>query len=160
MLRRIWRSRIAILRPHVQTGSPCPGPLPLSFQCKESEATGTSSGCHFGNPLSELQVSTPFVPTATQKNTRWSVGTFNDWMAHRNSLVSAESDRVPVGFLDRPDCMCNASVLNKWLTRFVLEGTCKSSGDPYPPETIYSILCGLYRYMQGKFGMGIPSFLS
>lgn len=31
-----------------------PGPSP--FQCKESEATGTSLGCHFGNPLSELQV--------------------------------------------------------------------------------------------------------
>ena len=27
------------------------GPSP--FQCKESEATGTLSGCRFGNPLSE-----------------------------------------------------------------------------------------------------------
>lgn len=121
------------------------------------------SGSRFGTPLSEVQVSSlssPFVPAATQKNTRWSVGIFNDWMAHRNSLVLAESERVPVGFLDRPDCVCNASVLNKWLTRFVLEGTRKSSGDPYPPETIYSILCGLYRYMQGKFGVGVPNFLS
>lgn len=55
--------------------------------------------------------------------------------------------------------MCNASVL-KWLTRFDLEGMHKSSGVSYPPETIYSILCGLYRYMQSKFGVGVPNFLS
>ena len=51
-------------------------------------------GC-FGKPLSELLVtslSTLFVP-------------FNDCMAHRISLMSAESDQVPVSFLDRPNCM-------------------------------------------------------
>ena len=99
---------------------------PSLFQCRESRATGsgsTSPGFLFDNPLSELLVtslSTPFVPAATQKNTHWSVGRFNDWMAHRNSLVSAESDRVPVGFLDRPDCVCNTSVLNKWLNLMAL----------------------------------------
>ena len=110
--------------------------------CSNSEGSNPAqpSGSRFGTPLSEVQVSSlssPFVPAATQKNTRWSVGIFNDWMAHRNSLVLAESERVPVGFSDQPDCVCNASVLNKWLTRFVQEGTCKSSGDPCPPETIY-----------------------
>ena len=63
--------------------------------CSEGSNPAQPSGSRFGLPLSEVQVSSlssPFVPTATQKNTRWSIGIFNDWMAHRNSLVLAESE--------------------------------------------------------------------
>ena len=136
---------------------------PSLFQCRESRATGsgsTSPGFLFDNPLSELLVtslSTPFVPAATQKNTHWSVGRFNDWMAHRNSLVSAESDRVPVGFLDRPDCVCNTSVLNKWLNLMALVRAQEIPTRLKQSTLSYVAYTDTYR---GKFGVGIPNFLS
>ena len=66
---------------------------------------------------------------------------------------------MPIGFLERADCACNAVMLNQWLTKFVLEGT-RTDGRPYPPDTIYALLCGLYRYMQSLFGEAVPNFLS
>lgn len=44
-------------------------------------------------------LSSAFVPAATQIITQWSAGILS-----------------PVGFLDQPDCVCNASMLSKWLT--------------------------------------------
>ena len=115
----------------------------------------------FGNPISDTELSSftkPFVPVSTQKNTRWCVKVFNDWATERNTHEGI--DKVPIGFLERADCACNAAVLNKWLTKFVLEGTRRTDGRPYPPDTIYALLCGLYRYMQLLFGEAVPNFLS
>ena len=67
---------------------------------------------------------------------------------------------MPIGFLERADCACNAVMLNRWLTKFVLEGTRRTDGRPYPPDTIYALLCGLYCYIQSLFGEAVPNFLS
>ena len=115
----------------------------------------------FGNPISDTELSSftkPFVPASTQKNTRWCVKVFNDWATEWNSHVDIE--KVPISFLERADCACNAAILNKWLTKFVLEGTRRTDGWLYPPDTIYALLCGLYRYMQSLFGEAVPNFLS
>ena len=115
----------------------------------------------FGNPISDTELSSftmPFVPVSTQKNTRWCVKVFNDWATERNSHVDIE--KVPIGFFGRADCAWNAAILYKWLTKFVLEGTRRTDGRPYPPDTIYTLLCGLYRYMQSLFGEAVPYFLS
>ena len=115
----------------------------------------------FGDPISDTKLASfakPFVPVSTQKNTRWCVKVFNDWATERNSHVDVE--KVPIGFLERADCASNAAILNKWLTKFVLEGTRRIDRRPYPPDTIYALLCGLYRYMQSLFGEAVPNFLS
>lgn len=39
--------------------------------------------------------------------------------------------------------------LNYWLSKFVLEA-CKSSGEPYPPDTLYNICAGLLRYIRER----------
>ena len=94
--------------------------------CNSSEGSNPAqpSGSHFGTPLSEGQVSSlsSFVPAATQKNTRWSVGIFNDWMAHWRVLVRA---------LEIPTLL-RQSIL----------------------------FCAVYKYIQGKFGVSVPNFLS
>ena len=68
--------------------------------------------------------------------------------------------KSPLVFLERGDCASNAAILNKWLTKFVLEGIRRIDGRPYPPDTIYALLCGLYRYMQSLYGEAVPNFLS
>ena len=44
-----------------------------------------------------------------------------------------------------------------WLSRFVLEIR-KKSGDPYPPESLYSLICGLQRYLRDKGRADIKLF--
>ena len=68
---------------------------------------------------------------------------FNDWAAERNTHEGVKK-KVPVIFLELPDSACNTAVLNKWFTKSVLEGTRRADGRPYPPDTIYALLCGLY----------------
>ena len=75
-------------------------------------------------------------------------------------ILTWGSKKCPLVFLERADCACNAAMLNQWLTKFVLEGTRRTDGQPYPPDTIYALLCGLYRYMQLLFGEAVPNFLS
>ena len=130
------------------------------YQAVQAEAPRDKKS-PFVNPISDTELSSftkPFVPESTQKNTRWCVKVFNDWATEKNTHLGIE--KVPIGFLERADCACNAVMLNRWLTKFVLEGTRRTDGRPYPPDTIYALLCGLYRYMQLLFGEAVPNFLS
>ena len=107
-------------------------------------------------------LNSPFIPShlyqyLLKKNTRWCVKVFNNWATERNSHLDVE--KVPVVFLEQVDCVCNAVTHNKWLTRFVLEGTRRTDGRPYPPDTLYALLCGLYCYMPLFFGEAAPNFL-
>ena len=117
----------------------------------------------FRSPLSDIQVSnaaTPFVPKNTQRQTQWAVKVFTQWANHRNSLVTSESEKVPERFLDRYDCVTSVPLLNRWLTRFVLEGTVKQDGSHYTSETVYQLLSGLHRHMVTKFSEFVPNFMA
>ena len=60
-----------------------------------------ASNKRFASPLSEIQVSAlskPFVPAATQKNTRWCIKVFNDWAASRNMHLTRTQRRYPLAF--------------------------------------------------------------
>ena len=71
------------------------------------------------------------------------------------------NDLIPEGFLSRVDCATSPELLNKWLTRFVLEGTRKQDESFYPTETVYHLLCGIYRHMVGLFGAAsVPNFMA
>ncbi|CAB3983360.1 Hypothetical predicted protein [Paramuricea clavata] len=39
-----------------------------------------------------------------------------------------------------------AETLNFWLAKFVME-VCKEDGECYPPQTLYSICCGIQRHL-------------
>ena len=128
---------------------------------KKVDTPGESG--RFRSPLSDIQVSnasTPFVPKNTQRQTQWAVKVFTGWANHRNSLVTSDSEKVPERFLYRYDCVTSVPLLNRWLTRFVLEGTVKQDGSHYTSESVYQLLSGLHRHMVTQFGEFVPNFLA
>ena len=44
-------------------------------------------------------------------------------------------------------CELTVSEMDFWLSRFVLEVR-KKNGDPYPPNTLYQLICGLQRQLR------------
>ncbi|XP_063397184.1 uncharacterized protein KIAA1958-like [Mytilus trossulus] len=71
----------------------------------------------------------------TKKNTKWSIGVFNEWRIARSKHGDSIADIH----------MLEAAEMNHWLQRFVIEVRNKK-GEEYPPKSLYSIICGLLRY--------------
>ncbi len=46
--------------------------------------------------------------------------------------------------------ICRSDELDHWLTRFVLEVR-RQDGKPYPPSTLYGIVCGVERYVRERY---------
>ena len=86
------------------------------------------------------------------KNTKWSVGVFNEWRCARNS-DSSEEDKFPDDLLERAEVLA----LNFWLSRFVAEVR-RSNSQPYPPKSIHQLLCGILRYIR-SLDPACPNFL-
>ena len=112
----------------------------------------------FGAPLSELELnamSTPFVPQSTKCATLWSVNLFKGWVKQRNERTGGS---YPEDLLET--CL-DPKVLEQCLAYFVVEGTHNTKGEPYKPDTIYQVLCGLLRYMRSIHGgEKVPNFLN
>ena len=84
------------------------------------------------------------VPTNTLRNNRWALNNYSEWKNSRQS----SSEPVPEGLLSSRD----DQLLCKWLCRFAME-TRQENGKPYPPRSIYLLLCGLYRVCKGNGGV-------
>ena len=80
------------------------------------------------------------IPKKTKKDTAWCAKIWNDWSSQRNSS-SASGEHVPD--------IANMEItqLQRWMSRFVLEIR-KTDGTPYPPESIYHIVCGIMRFVR------------
>ena len=90
------------------------------------------------------QQSKGFIPKYTSRSTEWAYITFQQWLQHRNKLPNI--DKVyPQDILDKTH---DVDILCGCLQRFVSEA--RSDGSPYPPRTLYQILCGL---------LSTPSFI-
>ena len=73
-----------------------------------------------------------FVPQNTEKNTKWAVSTFKQWIVSRIQC-SAVGETRDVDILSKPvDKDSECTELRRVLCLFVVEA-CKTSGDPYPP---------------------------
>ena len=73
--------------------------------------------------------------------TNWAVNVWQEWAAVRNKTLLSDERPFSVNF-----CELSVTEMNFWLSRFVLEIR-KKSGDPYPPESLYSLICGLQPYL-------------
>ena len=81
-------------------------------------------------------------PKNTEKNTAWAVKVWKDWALSRQKSCPGQQSEWPVHlYLATPE------LLNYWLSKFVLEARTKN-GDYHPPNTLYSICCGLLRYVR------------
>ena len=97
----------------------------------------------FALPKSDLDVKAAqahAVPQNTSKSTNWALNIWKDWTANRRQIYSS---------LDCPPhlLLCTDDQLNQWLSKFILEVR-RRDGKPYPPQTLYSIMCGLMRYVR------------
>ena len=80
-----------------------------------------------------------YTPKNTSRSTEWIIRTFQLWLQQRNR----HSDEVyPRDILEKK---YDAEVLCNCLQRFVGEVR-RSDGLPYPPKTLYQMLCGLLRH--------------
>ena len=103
----------------------------------------------FAEPVSEYEVklaSKGVVPDNTKRNNEWAARNFADWSRARSEKV--KDDPVPQDLLNCKD----PELLCKWLCIYVME-TRQESGKPYPPTSIYGLLCGILRIVRGN---GVP----
>ena len=98
------------------------------------------------------------VPNSTRyKNKCGAVGIFEDWQRVRSVKfpivevggVFKEYALDKVQLLTRPITEMDALTLNYWLSKFVQE-VAKCSKDPYPPKTLYQIVCSIRRFLVEK----------
>ena len=92
------------------------------------------------------------IPPNTSVSTRWAMKNFSDWFENYNS--KHPDDLCPNKVL-LPSC--DAETLNEWLCVFICE-TRTTSGESYPPRSVYSLLSGILRYMRSE-NPSYPNFL-
>ena len=129
---------------------------------KENEKPNSSKkpkldGQRFGKTVTSnkmlKQYSEGFVPKNTDSNTQWAVCNFEAWRVWRNS-TGTDGTFVP----ETRELLTgnDASVLNHWLSLFVIE-TKRSDGNSFPSKTIDLLLAGLKRYMVAELKEKDPS---
>jgi hypothetical protein len=85
-----------------------------------------------------IEASRGVIPKNTKRRNNWASKNFLDWLKNRNEKVP--NDPVPEDLFNCQD----PAVVNKWLCRYVLE-TRQQDGKPYPPKSLYGLLCGIQR---------------
>ena len=94
------------------------------------------------------------IPQKTKMQTDWTVRVWEQWAKSRNSrlLPGEKPFSAEFGSLTR-------SEMQFWLCRFVLE-TRKANGEPYNPNTLYQICCGLLRHLRINCNRSDVNFLN
>lgn len=105
------------------------------------------------------------VPKSTRYHTKWAVKMFREWQNSRKIKYASEEEAGFQVDLDTVESLetciteMNARSLNFWLTKFVQE-VCKVDGERYPSRSLYSICCGLQRYLEDINGGDAIKLLS
>ena len=111
--------------------------LSLSLRRKETKLPSTSRFT-VASTTDVAKAAEGVVPENTARVNAWALKNFELWV--KATGEANPSDPVPQDILHSNDPV----LVCKWLCKFVLE-TRQESGKPYPPKSLYSILCGLYR---------------
>ena len=119
--------------------------LSLSLKKGRKQDNNNSSFSRFGKVSnSELQEATKGVlPANTKKANTWAIKNFTEWKQARDT--DHPDDTVPEKLL----CLSDTETVCKWLCRYIME-TRQENGQPYPPKSLYSLLCGLYRHSRAN----------
>ena len=114
-----------------------------------SSVTMTSSSTKFerayASPKGKATVQSARVastPTKTKEQTEWAVKVWKEWALSRNTRFLSDKQPFSTTF-----CELTVSEMDFWLSRFVLEVR-KRNGDPYPPNTLYQLICGLQHQLR------------
>ena len=115
----------------------------LCCHTKTNESLSTTSApLRFAGPKSnkELQEARQNAMSKnTVKSTNWAVN-FEEWTTHRREVC---------GPMDCPPhlVICTDYQLDYWISKFISEVR-KVDGQTYPPNSLYSICCGLMRFIR------------
>ena len=114
----------------------------------ESSVKKTVSASRWSSPKCSVRlekIRQDGVPVATQKQTRWALSIWRQWVSHRleNLIEHHEHDYE----LNEDFAACDQDSLVFWLLKFVAE-VHKVSSQPYPPNSLYQICCGLHRSLR------------
>ena len=93
----------------------------------------------FLNDVEFGEVCQPFQPKNTSYSTKWAVSNFESWKKKRNDSTKT-SEKIPDDIFLR-----SAKDIDKWLAHYAVE-TRNYKGEPYPPKTLYQLICGLSRH--------------
>ena len=67
---------------------------------------------------------------------------WKEWALARNTWLLSDEQPFSTSF-----CKLTVSEMDFWLSMFILE-VHKKNGDPYPPNTLYQLICGLQRQLR------------
>lgn len=84
------------------------------------------------------------VPKNTARNTAWAVNIWKQWSLSRQEGFPGKFSEWPVHLY-----IADNIQLDYLLSKFVIEVK-KSDSNTYPPNTLYSICCGLLRYVRER----------
>ena len=114
----------------------------------ESSVKKTVSASRWSSPKSFVRldkIRQDGVPVATQKQTCWALSIWRQWVSHRLENLIEHHERE---FELKEDfAACDQDSLVFWLPKFVAEVR-KVSSQPYPPNSLYQICCGLHRSLR------------
>lgn len=82
------------------------------------------------------------IPKATKKQTVWCVNLWSQWAVHRRNSLIEEAEKKNASSVNITEM--SKAAIKFWLMRFVVEVRQKD-GNPYTPNTLYQICCGLER---------------
>lgn len=88
------------------------------------------------------------IPEGTKWSTAWCVRTWIEWTEERrNSNATITSDLYKV--VNSDVLALSNEEINYWLSKFVVEVRKKIPvGEPYPPNTLYQLCCGILRHLR------------
>ena len=115
-------------------------PVPSATQCHTS-STPTTSARRFAPPKTEQEIQEARIkgiPKKTLEDTQYCVKVWEEWCSYRRQVCQ---DTIP------PLQSIEASQLQHWLTRFVLEVR-KRNGKEYSPDTLHHLCCGIMRFLR------------
>ena len=100
------------------------------------------STARFATPKDDeavLAAQSKAVPSTTKRSTEWACRIWNQWSKSRKE---SNCEYPPP-----PQLCTDESCLDRWLCKFILEIR-RQDGKEYPPNTLYSIACGILRHVR------------
>ena len=117
----------------------------LSLKSSKKAKVPLSPPTRFNTTVSQEEIAKTWkgcVPVNTARSKGWAFRTYQSWAKQRNQHFQ---NQCPFDLFDKtspPDVICNTS------QKFVTEAR-REDGSPYPPKTLYQLLCGLLRHSHG-----------
>ena len=116
--------------------------------CCKPQPAGTDCSKRWGSPKSSSAVQSvrkSGVPEKIQNQTKWAVGVWREWASYRR--LNTIEDEEQLHPLEEDFATMQTEDMNFWLCKFVIEAR-KKDQQPYPPDTLYSLCCGLFRALK------------